>query len=308
MCSKIMSERATGHHPCRRFCHAGFVAFSVGMLAAAAASQIGAGAAPASTSDTLECLIEPRVVAKLASPVQGVVAEVLVDRGDLIRRGDPVARLDSAVEAAAVEVARIQAANEFGIESKRHRSELLKRKRDRAQTLQRVNVVAESALDEAATEARIAELEAHEAELSLSLARAELKRSEENLKRRTINSPIDGIVTERSLSAGEFAYEQAPIMTVAEIDPLHVEVYAPLDYYHRVKPGMRAEVRPEEPIGGSYTGIVTTVDRVFDAGSGTFGIRLDLPNPDHALPAGLHCKLRFLPERVEELGLPFVAR
>jgi RND family efflux transporter MFP subunit len=294
-----MSERAIGTHPLRRFCRVGFVAVGVGVLAATAESGNTARTQPSSTSDALDCLIEPRIVAKLASPVQGVVAEVLVDRGDFIRRGDPVARLDSGVEAAAVEVARIQAANEYGIESKRHRSELLKRKRDRAQTLQKVNVVAESALDEAATEARIAELEAREAELNLSLARAELKRNEENLKRRTIKSPIDGIVTERTLAAGEFAYEQAPIMTVAEIDPLHVEVYAPLDYYHRVKPGMRAEVHPEEPIGGSYIATVTIVDRVFDAGSGTFGIRLDLPNPGHLLPAGLHCKLRFFQEKVE---------
>src|SRR5262249_29660728 len=154
------------------------------MLVAVAGSAPSVEAEPVSTSKALDCLIEPRVVAKLASPVQGVVAEVMVDRGNFIRRGEPVARLDSGVKAAGVEVARIQAANEFGVESKQHRSGLLKRKRDRAQTLQRVNVVAESALDEAATEARIAELEAREAELNLRLARAELDRSEENLKRR----------------------------------------------------------------------------------------------------------------------------
>lgn len=292
-------ETAIGLRPLRRFCQAGFAALGLGLLATPAKSGNTARMEPASASDTLDCLIEPRIVAKLASPVQGVVAEVLVDRGDFVRRGDPVARLASGVEEAAVEVARIQAANEYQVDSKRHRLELRKRKRDRAQTLQKVNVVAESALDEAVTEARVAELEAREAELNLSLARAELKRNEENLERRTIKSPIDGVVTERTLAAGEFAYEQAPIMTVAEIDPLHVEVYAPLDHYHRVKPGMRAEVHPEEPIGGSYTGTVTIVDRVFDAGSGTFGIRLDLPNPDYALPAGLHCTLRFLQEKVE---------
>jgi len=44
---------------------------------------------------------------------------------------------------------------------------------------------------------------------------------------------------------------------------------------------------------------VTIVDRVFDAGSGAFGIRLDLPNPDHLLPAGLHCTLRFLQENID---------
>jgi RND family efflux transporter MFP subunit len=296
---EAMSERLIGTHPRWRPAVAGIAAVVLKVLATTVASAHTPGAEPASTRDTLDCLIEPRVVAKLASPVQAVVAEVLVHRGNFIKRGDIVARLDSGVEEAAVEVVRVQAANKFGFESKRHRAELLKRKHDRAQTLQQVNVVAASALDEAATEARIADLEAREAELNLRLAHAELKRSEENLKRRTIKSPIDGVVIERTLSAGEFAYEQAAIMTVAEIDPLHVEVFAPLDYFNRITLGMRAEVRPEEPIGGTYIGKVTVVDNVFDAGSGTFGIRLDLPNPDHKLPAGLHCKLHFLQENTE---------
>ena len=39
--------------------------------------------------------------------------------------------------------------------------------------------------------------------------------------------------------------------------------------------------------------IVTVVDQVFDAASGTIGIRLELSNPDYAIPAGLKCQVRF---------------
>jgi multidrug efflux pump subunit AcrA (membrane-fusion protein) len=38
---------------------------------------------------------------------------------------------------------------------------------------------------------------------------------------------------------------------------------------------------------------VTVVDRVVDAASGTFGVRLEVPNPNYRLPAGLKCKARF---------------
>lgn len=95
------------------------------------------------------------------------------------------------------------------------------------------------------------------------------------------------------MSPGEYAYEQAPVMTVAEIDPLHVEVYVPVDHYGSIETGMTSEVRPQEPIGGTYDAEVTTVDRVFDAASGTFGVRLELPNPDYELPAGVRCRVRF---------------
>ena len=41
------------------------------------------------------------------------------------------------------------------------------------------------------------------------------------------------------------------------------------------------------------TAKVSIVDRVVDASSGTFGVRLELPNPGHRLPGGLKCRVRF---------------
>ena len=44
---------------------------------------------------------------------------------------------------------------------------------------------------------------------------------------------------------------------------------------------------------GEYAARVKVVDRVVDAASGTFGVRLELPNPQGAVPAGVKCKVRF---------------
>jgi hypothetical protein len=56
-------------------------------------------------------------------------------------------------------------------------------------------------------------------------------------------------------------------------------------------------VRPDDPIGGDRSGEVIVVDQVFDAASGTFGVRLRLPNPDDIVPAGLRCRVTFdIPE------------
>jgi multidrug efflux pump subunit AcrA (membrane-fusion protein) len=54
-----------------------------------------------------------------------------------------------------------------------------------------------------------------------------------------------------------------------------------------------ADVSPENPVGQVYKVKVTIVDRVIDAASGTFGVRLELPNPKYRLPAGLKCKVSF---------------
>jgi hypothetical protein len=52
-------------------------------------------------------------------------------------------------------------------------------------------------------------------------------------------------------------------------------------------------VKPDSAIGGTYAATVTVVDEVFDAASGTFGVRLKLPNPELRLPAGVRCRISF---------------
>jgi len=242
---------------------------------------------------TFDCLLEPHLRLKLATPVAGVLKQVAVDRGDAIRKDQIVAQLESAVEEANVELSNAHAQNDSAVKGRRARLEFLERKRDRIRTLQGRGAASNAALDEIESDVRVAAQDVREAESSLRIAKLEHKRATELLRQRSIASPIDGVVVERSLGSGEYAYEQAPIMTVAQIDPLNVEVYLPFSLYGAIAIGTTAVVHPEDPIGGAYTVLVDVVDPVFDARSGTFGIRLKLPNPDKRIPAGLRCKLQF---------------
>jgi len=82
-------------------------------------------------------------------------------------------------------------------------------------------------------------------------------------------------------------------MTIAQIDPLNVEVFVPVALYATIKVGTEATVIGEAPVGGRYIAKVEVIDPLMDARSGTFGIRLLLPNPDNKIPAGLRCKVEF---------------
>jgi RND family efflux transporter MFP subunit len=240
-----------------------------------------------------ECLIQPKVVLKLGTPVPGLISEVLVDRGSVVKKGDVLARLESGVEEAALSLAQARAENDATVRSNRAKVDFQRRKDERFKQLRRNDTVSFATADEAETAARVAEHELDEAEVTLRLAGLEATRARELLKQRTIRSPIDGVVVERKLGAGEYAYDQAHLMTVAQIDPLNVEVFVPLTQFGKIRPGLKAEVRPEQPVGGRYTATVTIVDQVFDAASGTIGVRLELPNPEYAVPAGLKCQVRF---------------
>jgi RND family efflux transporter MFP subunit len=225
--------------------------------------------------------------------VQGVVASVAVDRGDRVKKSQVVARLDSEVEEANLLIARLRAANDTEIASAQAKLDFLKHKLARKLQLRNNQWGSMEELEEAESDTKVADAQLRENVLNLSQAKLEAQRADGLLRQRQIVSPVDGVVTERTLGPGEFVNDQAHILTIAEMDPLRVETYLPLSFYGHIKVGDTAEVLPEAPVGGSYQAKVAVVDQVFDAASGTIGVRLELPNPELRLPAGIHCRVHF---------------
>jgi hypothetical protein len=82
-------------------------------------------------------------------------------------------------------------------------------------------------------------------------------------------------------------------MQLLQVDPLNVELVLPVSQFGKIRHGQRAQVLPEEPVGGKYVAQVEVVDQVLDAASGTFGVRLRLPNPGNRIPAGVKCRAHF---------------
>jgi RND family efflux transporter MFP subunit len=263
------------------------------ILHALVLSLAGATSAGAAQLGPFDCLIEPRLKVALAAPTAGVLKDVLVDRGDRVHKGDVLAQLDSSVEEATVALDKARAASNAAIASRSARAAYLALKRDRVWKLQIRGTIAQAELDEAAADLAIATADLAEAKDEQKIASLEYGRSVAALNQRSIRSPIDGLVVERKLAGGEYAYDQAPILVLAEVNPLSVEVYLPIASFPKVRVGMIASVLPPEPMGGAYPATVEIVDTVFDARSGTFGVRLKLPNPEFNIPAGLRCEVEF---------------
>jgi RND family efflux transporter MFP subunit len=243
----------------------------------------------------LECLIEPAQVVELRTPVDGVIEKIHVQRGDPVKRGQTLAELEAHVERSTVESARFRSTMEGRIVLSRNRADFAGKKLGRSQELYKQNYVAAQARDDAEAEKRLAEAELQDAMENQQLARLELKRAEELLNLRSLRSPFDGVVVERLQNPGDLAESgpgRKPVLKLAQIDPLRVEVAVPSEAFGKLKPGMSATVIPEG-IGGRHTATVKIVDRVFDAASGTFGVRLELANRNGALPGGMRCRVEF---------------
>ncbi len=246
-------------------------------------------------SPTLACIIEPDRVVEIRSPVTGLIEAIPVERADVVEKGQVLVKLDSHVEQAAVELARTRAKMDEAVRAGKARLELGRAKSSRLNKLFENGALSLDLREEAETEKELAQLEFDQARKEKQIASLDLRRALAVLDRRTIHSPIAGIVVERSMSPGE-RVDQETILKVAQIDPLRVEVILPSAMFGSIDTGARATVVPEIPGDTVHVASVTIVDRVVDSASGTFGVRLELPNPDHAIPGGVHCQVRFLDE------------
>ena len=240
-----------------------------------------------------DCLIEPNMVIDINSSVQGKISTILVQRSDMVEEGQLLVELESEIEKATVALAAARIGMDAELKERQVSVAFARRKLTRFDEMFNDEVVPLHTKDEVATEASLAALKVQEAHEQRTLARLELARAQAFLNQRFVKSPISGVIVERFKSPGEFV-EDEPILRLAQLDPLSVEVILPASMFGQISTGQLAKIRPEAPKNGVYQAEVMIVDRVIDASSGTFGVRLELPNPGHRLPGGLKCNVDFL--------------
>lgn len=260
-------------------------------LAAALAAALPVLAA----ANPFDCLIEPNQTVEIRSATEGVIEKVLVQRGDHVRAGQLLVQLESAAEASTVELARQRAVATGRIASAQNRLDYAKKKLERNAQLEAQKFVSSQARDEADAEKRIAESDLHDALESRDQAVAAHRQAVDLLNRRMLRSPFNGVVMDRMLNPGDLAEAgtgRKAILRLVQVEPLRVEVVLPPAAHGRLQARSSAEVMPEG-VPGRYTAAVKVIDSVFDTASGTFGVRLELPNAGGRIPAGIRCKVDF---------------
>ncbi|MCO6049630.1 efflux RND transporter periplasmic adaptor subunit [Mesorhizobium sp. RP14(2022)] len=257
------------------------------------ASLLASSTAAWAEETVFDCLAEPAQRVQVGSPVVGLLSSVEVGRGALVEKGAVLARLDSKVEEANLAMARAQAEATEARDAQQTRLTLAQASLDRSKKLEGSGNVTRSKLEELQATVDIAKRDLDTEERKLRLAAIEVERQQALLARQSIVSPLRGFVAEQNLRAGEFVRQDSAILTLVQTDPLFIEAYMPVSLWGKITAGAQGRVAVEQPAGTVREASVTVVDRVFDAASGTFGIRLELPNPDNAIPAGQRCRLSF---------------
>jgi membrane fusion protein (multidrug efflux system) len=216
------------------------------------------------TLQTLGCMLAPSKKVEVSSPVAGVLEQVRVRRGDRVTSGETLFHLKSTVEKAGVELARVK-------------TEFAARNAERNVDLYQDDLLSINERDEIETE--------------LLLSQMELVLREEELALRTVTSPISGVVVDRLSQQGEYVNID-PVIRLATLDPLHVDLLLPADYFGRIKVGQVIKISAAPSLRRAREAEVTTVDPLIDPASGTFRVQLVMSNPEGKIPSGLRCTAR----------------
>ncbi|MFK7967457.1 MAG: efflux RND transporter periplasmic adaptor subunit [Burkholderiaceae bacterium] len=238
------------------------------------------------------CLIQPYSSAEVAASAPGVLAEVRVDRGDEVRRGQILAVLDTGVEQALLAAAKERASARAEVAAARATHQIATKKLERMRALNKLSYSARLEMELAQGELEVSKYRIEQARERHKIAKREHRVASSQLEQRYVRSPIDGVVADRLLNPGERA-DGRPIARVIRLDQLRVEVIAPAKRYGLIKPGMFGQIRTqtEKPI--KFTAIVDQVDSFIDPASGTFRARMLLDNQALAVPAGARCEITF---------------
>src|SRR5208337_2889556 len=128
----------------------------------------------------------------------------------------------------------------------------------------------------------------------------------------TVVAPFDGHITQRNVDIGTLVQADAntgtDMFTLMNDDVLRIQLYVPQDQAFGVAPGVEAVVRVPEMPGREFPGTVTRIADALQPGTRTLLTEVDVPNPDHALTAGVYCTVELkIPRKIPSLIVPAAA-
>ena len=124
----------------------------------------------------------------------------------------------------------------------------------------------------------------------LASAEGKYKGANAQLSYSEIRSPIDGVVTDRSLFAGETAAAGAPLLTVMDTSALLAKTHVAQNVAQRMKLGDDASVRVPG-VADPVPAKVSLISPALDPGSTTVEVWLRIENKDGALKVGTPVKV-----------------
>ncbi|GAX92038.1 efflux RND transporter periplasmic adaptor subunit [Effusibacillus lacus] len=223
--------------------------------------------------------------------VGGTLQEIFVKKGDAVKKGQVLARLDQkdyvlGVKAAEAQlgVARANLQSLNGDETAKRSLEIAQANYDRVKALYNSKAVSQSQLEQAEAQLLQAQSQFALAQANVRQAEVGLEKASSSLDDTNIRATVDGIITAVHFEVGESVSPQSPVFNLINIDPVLVKLNVAETHLSKFKQGMEVEVQTQT---GPYKGKVTFISLEADAQSKMYPVEIEIPNGEGKLLPGM---------------------
>jgi RND family efflux transporter MFP subunit len=269
----------------------------------------------------------------ISSQAEGIVRRVLADLGDAVKADQPLIELDHEKLQYSLEQQRAtlsRALTKYGAsdlnrlpaiedtpDARRAAAELAQARQayDRAAELQKRQLIAQQAMDDAQATLRAKEAlyesalqNARNLRADIDVANAAVKLADRQLRDTFIRAPFDGSVQKRMVSVGELVKVDTPIMTIVRINPLKVLAQIPERMAPWIKVGQPIALRVDAYPDRTFDGTVTRISPAVSTETRTFAFEASAPNSGGVLKPGTFARVSLETALVENvLTIPYAA-
>lgn len=252
---------------------------------------------------TLQAVTEAPILAR----ADGYLKSRLVDLGDRVRAGQPLAEIDAPevdqqIRQSEAAVAQAQAALEqalAGLEQGKANRELARITAARWKTLAEEGVVSQQENDQNQAQLAAQNANVQALEKAVSAQRSNVAASQASLARlqdvqgyRVVKAPFDGVITLRNVDVGALVSTGTTLLyRIAQTQTLRTYVNVPQDNANSVHAGQQAQLTLSNFPGRRFPGTVARTANALDPASRTMLVEVGVPNPSGVLFPGMYAEV-----------------
>jgi membrane fusion protein (multidrug efflux system) len=230
---------------------------------------------------------------ELAAQRDGVVAQVFVETGASVRKGQLLARLDDRQLTADRDAAAAKArSTEADLKNWESGAKVAQAERDRSEQLWKANIVAKEQAEKTQYQYDATEFEVERQREDVKYAQETLRSLELELEKTRITAPFDGVVARRYLHAGQQVAKNDHLFWISAVAPLRVKFALPESYLGRVHKGTELSVFTAATPGEAHEARVLLVSPVVDPSSDTIDVTAELQGSSANLRPGMTANIR----------------
>jgi HlyD family secretion protein len=210
--------------------------------------------------------IKPKKNINISTDVAGKILKILVEEGQVAGKGQLLIKIDSAIyEANAERDREIISSSRSDLVSQEANLKKARSFLNRRKQLYDEGLISKEQFEDASIQFEIAEANRQSNLHRIEQARASLKSTSDAIRKTSIVSPIDGIVTSLKVEEGEVAIigtmnnPGTVLLTIADLSVMESEVLVDETDVVKVRIGKRAEVTVDAIPGKVMHGVVTEV-------------------------------------------------